>query len=246
MPYRPRSTDVWFNAPGVVAAYQPVAAPNSLLARVNQENGGRLAGKHTATIGVAPNWLSALGFVFTGSEYLVTNVAGNASTPTVLVQFTASNVALAGLVGASTNWGLQHDFYGGRRYINGGSYYLAGGYVLAGNMAFSGATAYLNGIYDAAIPTGSYNNNNLIHIGSDSTGVFLTGTIRAIVFASVVWSASQVAAYSRQMAYCHVNPDWSAWGRRRRYYYAPSAAAGLAFSPVGSGVIGSSVVRRVV
>ena len=41
MPLRSDST-LWFNLPGVVAAYQPVRAPGPLLARFNMAHGGNI------------------------------------------------------------------------------------------------------------------------------------------------------------------------------------------------------------
>lgn len=237
--YRPRSNDVWLNIPGVVAAYQPVAAPGPLLARYNQANGG--SNLYRATDGVAPTWSPLTGWTLNGSsQYLGTGIIPLASPGSILVAFSdgstgVDNYTILGALDWSgkfsliqvTNTGASMGSY------NGGSGAAFNNPILAtGVYGVSNKTAYRNGVAEGnAIPAGTGMPAYEYYIGAlniaGAAGQFWSGKIKAALIAGTPLSASEMWHASRQMAYCHVNPEWSAWGRRRRYYYAPSAAGGF-------------------
>ena len=160
MPYRARD-NVWFNAPGVVAAYQPVAAPDSFAARQNVGNDQRMAGRHTAAPGVAPTWVSATGWTFNGTDqYLATGVIPG-SNSSILVEFdsyVAPPSIIASLAGV---FDTAHRFYlvPTRKETEDVAQYGFGDGLLkvapgftAGNMAMAAISCYRNGIYEGALP----------------------------------------------------------------------------------------------
>lgn len=240
--YRPRSTDVWYNAPGVVAAYQPVAAPDAFAARQNVSNNARLAGRNTAMPGVAPTWSGASGWGFsaTSSTYLTTGLYVTASTWSAIVRVSnaTSGTWPFGCDGAantsgSQRWGmLPYNIGTDMRFCNCGSILGLANTSQSGVFAFANRSYYLNGArLGTNIPSGTVP-TVAITIGalnrSAAPVAYFTGYVQAFLVPTVTLSDAHVAQYSRQMAYCHANPEWSAWGRRRRYYYAPSEAASAA------------------
>lgn len=251
MPYRVRSTDVWYNAPGVVAAYQPIGAPDGFAARQNVGNDLRMAGRHTAMPGVAPTWSSAAGWTFGGTQFLNTDLYP-VTHWSLIAQFAnaaadnGDHVVVGSWTVGTVSFAIWQDS-GGESYLMN-SNFVATTRITFGSLGLAGQNGYKNGVYDTVL-TGSVGTcSTSITLGASSSagGQKFKGDLLAVLLSTVTFGASHMAQYSRQMEYCHVNPDWNAWGRRRRYYYAPSeVAAGLAFSPVGSGVIGSSVVRSV-
>jgi hypothetical protein len=63
-------------------------------------------------------------------------------------------------------------------------------------------------------------------VGKGNSAGWYSGTnMRAIAICARTLNAAELWSASRQMQYCDVNPDWSAWGRRRRWYYGPQVAA---------------------
>ena len=77
-------------------------------------------------------------------------------------------------------------------------------------------------------------------------GNYLDGWVTACAFYERALSAAEILTTYRQMAYCHVNPDWSAWSRRRKWFYAAGepgeitgqAAVALAnLSPSAAGTV---------
>lgn len=230
MPRR-RDPTLWFNVPGVVAAYQPVAAPDPLLARYNVGSDARMAGRYTAVPGVAPTWSSATGWMFNGStQYLRTGVVPFSSY-SLFCQFKTiagvnALVRLQGASGDTTSYFGLYPNYGGRAYYSNG-YQVAAGVessIADGNMGVSGYTGYKNGVFAVSITAGGTIEPNLdlwFGCGHDPTGAveLWNGYIKAVVIISRVVSPSEAQFIARQMTYCHVNPDWSAWCRRRRYSY---------------------------
>lgn len=236
--YRVRSTDVWYNAPGVVAAYQPIAAPGPLLARYNVGNDARMAGQYTAQPGVLPAWSGTTGWgsKIAANWYLSTGLtAATNTTWTYLCCFSAAESTSGnafGLYGGAGDKRLQLDVWssGSSALDFGNGNLLKAGATSNGTHVggFAGNAAYQNGKILGTILSGALHVDTLFVGAVNSSGspdFYLSiGYIQAFAIASITLSPAHVAQYSRQMAYCHVNPDWSAWGRRRRYYYAPSAA----------------------
>lgn len=240
--YRVRSTDAWYNAPGVVAAYQPVAAPDAFAGRQNVSNDLRRAGVYAAKLGVAPTWRSSTGWTFNGTtQYLTTGIvpAGN-QTWSVLVCFAdvTANTAVQALCGywdmsnSANRFTVSPNFTGNVRLYFYSQYKSVAARVLSGVQGMAGRQPVLNGIVDGPEVAAGSGTLSEIYVGANRKGAvagdFLAGAIRCFVITSITLPLSAMAQYSRQMAYCNVNPDWNAWGRRRRYYYAPSEAASAA------------------
>ena len=236
--YRVRSTGLWYNAPGVVAAYQPIAAPDAFAARQNVGNDGRMAERHMATAVGSPAFASATGWSgFSAANYFSTGVIPAAGY-SMIVQFAGGSGTawseVAGSLGSGTTRFRIHAKFvnnpAARGYSFAGVSQQGGASVNSGVMAITPGQGFFNGLPDhtpfspswsgtaADIFIGTYNGNGT------ASNAFWTGAIGSCVIYACKLSASAIWQYSRQMAYCHVNPDWSAWGRRRRYYYAPSAA----------------------
>lgn len=237
--YRVRSTDVWFNAPGVVAAYQPIAAPDPFAAQQNTGNDLRRAGVYAAKLGVAPTWRSSTGWTFNGTtQYLTTGIvpAGN-QTWSALAGFSGvtANTNVQALFGywhdsvSANRFTVSPNFTGNIRLYFYSQYKQIAARALSGVMGIAGRQPILNGAADGPEVTTGSGTLGDIYLGANKkvsvAGDFLGGTIRCFVITSITLPLSAMAQYSRQMAYCHVNPDWSAWARRRQYFYAPSAAA---------------------
>ena len=229
---------LWFNLAGVVAAYQPVAAPGPLLARYNQAHGGN--NLYKAVDGVAPTWTGHSGWTFNGTtQYLESGIASafNAGRlrydRALLVRWSGATFpnVLHRAIGAhySAAEGIGLGKYYENAFTNGsvaGSGTPAAAAVYAVNYDGEG---YIDGIYQATATTDTSGGTNapmVIGASNSSGGVnfFFNGNILAALIIERVLSAAEVWQASRQMAYCHANPDWSAWGRRRRYYYAPPEA----------------------
>ena len=223
---------LWYAMPGVVAAYQPIACPGgALLARSNVAHGG--TGRYPAVVvGAAPGWSPARGWIFSGAEYLTTAGHGSSGydvTPwTMMIQFDNASLVpiMNGLCGI--NWfDMASKYYGLHQYRNGSTTNVSGA-LTAGNMALAGQWPYLNGVVDSAAPfTADWQASNPIWIGRNEHALG-TFDARAFLLVNRVLSPAEVFSAARQMAWCHANPDWSVWGRRRRYYYAPSEMAAAA------------------
>lgn len=223
----------------------PIGAPDPVSARMNVGRtdalgNHRVAGRYTATPGVAPTWSAATGHVFNGTtQYLDTGYLPNATT-TILARF--SNASLSsnlypqvagqnttGATNTFSNWGNPPYF---RAYNWGGSVVFGGAALSSAIMGLAGNQAFLNGYADFAAISGSYGTaTRSIFIGARQANAggaeyHYTGRILSVLIASRTLSPVEVWLASRQMAYCEQNPDWNAWARRRMYFYAPSAAAG--------------------
>lgn len=231
--YRVRSTDVWYNAPGVVAAYQPVAAPDSLAARQNVSNDARMAGRYMAVPGVLPTHNPQVGWMFNGStQYLTTGIVP-ASGYSMLVKFSDMGTDNGWLVGAYNGSGNNRFSIGnpnGSSQIEYGSgktvNVVYGATVASGVLGVAGQQGYRDGSASGAA-IGAWTGAVTEALAINGLAGFQTATlavkIQAVVISAIAFTPAHVAQYSRQMAYTHVNHDWSAWGRRRRYYYAPSS-----------------------
>lgn len=256
MPYRPRSTDLWFNLAGVVAAYQPVAAPDPRAARMNVSHDARRAGVYAATDGVAPTWAGHTGWMFNGStQYLDTSLWPSqiAQTNSVLVRYSSwTRSSYSMLLGTFFSESGTREFNIGKN----GTYSIANHGILnvtlptGGVVGFAGTAGYIDGVNVGTLNSpGVYTTGRLLlgaatYYNDGLAYYFATASIQAALIAERTLSPAEVALTSRQMAYCHVNPDWSVWERRRRYYYTEyvepaamaddirSAAAGVgAFGP---------------
>jgi len=229
MPYRDDPT-LWFNLPGVVAAYQPIAAPGPLLARYNQAHGGD--NRYKATDGTAPTWRGAMGWTFDGAtQYLASGVVPSVGWSALgMVSGTSGTAFIVGSFnGGSTRYGS--GIATSNAYSYGSGVTASAITVVTGARCLAPPSGYTYGRFDANV-TGTWSGTAAqLYIGArnraDITSIdsYLAGQILAVSIYARPLSSSEAWMASRQMAYCHVNPDWSAWGRRRRYYYAQTVTA---------------------
>lgn len=229
--------------PGVIAAYQPVGAPGPLPARYNMAREGRNG--YRAEPGVLPTWAVPIGWTFNGTtQYLNTGYIP-VNDRTLLVAFTNASGAgfSAGARIASANdefdilprggSGERSVRYGDNLGANEHLIQVAGGALTSGVYGFSWPYAYLNGVLETGgsrasfgtttaspgVPMfiGAVNNNTTPTIGPPCS-------IQAVLIVRIALAPAVVWTISRQMAYCHVNPEWNAWASRRRWFYAAGGA----------------------
>jgi hypothetical protein len=234
MPLR-SDASLWFNLPGVVAAYQPVRAPDPLLACYNMAHGGD--NRYRTEPGTAPTWRATTGWYFTAasSQYLTTGIIPALSW-SMIIGFSAVHTgATHTLAGMEDSGGAYPGFAinprtstTNRSYING-TYKNIAGVITSGVMGIAGQQGYLNGLADGTAITSLTLPSFTIYIGclnydtEGSTTNYYNGSISALAIYRKTLSAAEILTASRQMAYCDVNPDWSAWGRRRKWFFAARA-----------------------
>lgn len=224
--YRVRS-DLWFNLPGVVAAYQPIMAPGPLLARNNIGNEKRFAGRFTATVGTAePTWAAHTGWtcLAASTQNYITGVVPSGAGWTLAGCWSSMSVGNHGGYNGSTT----NRFYIGYNLVGYGSANKGLTNLATGVRVLAGTNAYLNGVLEAATGTtwGAGVGANLYLGGRNMTGYvesYVSGNIRAFAIYARTLSPAEIFAISRQMAYCNQNPDWSAWSRQRKWYYGQAA-----------------------
>jgi hypothetical protein len=223
--YRPQSTDKWFNMAGIVAAYQPIAAPDHLAARQNM--GAGLLGKYTATPGVAPTWSPVTGWRFAAAEHLKTGLIPTYTWTTICSFANSGNAVLFGSTylklfawpfynAGNSDWGWNNNDF------------LIAPRMLAGVVAYAGLNVYRNGVFDVA-HTGTPALTTEMYLGAaNNAGVAAfkwTGNAMAFAMYARTLTAAEVAIASRQMAYC-TQPEFSVWARQRQYFYLPTTAYG--------------------
>jgi hypothetical protein len=227
---------LWYNLPGIVAAYQPIAAPSHIAARQNM--GAGLLGKYTATPGTAPTWspVSGWGFTAANSQYLATGI---------MPAETSSWSAFAQFAGVPQTGGGAYSVFGCQKSGGGAAYFYASPYfyttqagfgngnessvsganLAAGNIGFAGRVRYINGIAQAgSLGTGG-SPPVVLTLGCKNAGAtrgeYLTGTLQAVLICSRPLSLAVSALVSLQMKYC-AQPEFSVWARVRNYWFAPT------------------------
>jgi len=252
-----KDKSVWYNMPGVVAAYQSIGAPSVELARYNQAQGGR--NRYKITDGTAPTWSRANGWSFTAAstQYLKTGLVFGGPRIGVVVRYSNTPTTGSAMImvaartdvyssGRTTAIGFNVD--SGSQWFSLGSYSSTGANTAAGVL---GLTAGISNDFSlfyhpwkngALLAQGSvtWTGSNTVefYIGAmndDNAAVFpMTGNILAVAFVEHPIPGPQMSAMQRQMAYCEVNPAWNAWAAQRRYYYLPTETteAGGIFAPL--------------
>ena len=235
---RVKSNAVWHSLPGVIAAYQPIAAPDPFAARQNIAHNGARFGVYTAMPGVAPTWKAAVGWSFDGiSQYLNTNLIPSDGTWSYLLRFSGAQIdavyqgifglSQAGKYVAFTTVDLTNT-YG---FYNGAAVLARSGSFPSGIIGMANRNAYENGVLvSSSIPAWSSAPTISIYLGAINGNAWQYNgynTTSTCLIVSRTLSSSEMWLASRQMAYCHVNPDWNAWARRRMYFYAPSEISAL-------------------
>ena len=228
MPLRQRS-DLWHSMSGIVAAYQPVAAPGPLLARYNMAHGG-----DNRFSAVVTSWSRGNGWI--GAT--INGLAIGAGVPRTVISRQIIRANYSDLIsGPTTNQfrvtsrdpGLIQYYVGGTA-ANGNVPFAAPNHCIVA-LSWPDETAYLNGLAVAS----AWTVNLAGSIEPLATGnqhyVYTLAVYARSLSPAEVWQAS------RQMAYCDVNPDWSVWGRRRQWFYGPQVGGFQAAWARGSNVV---------
>lgn len=224
MPLRNDSSLAW-NMSGCVAYYQPVMAPNPLLARYNQAQGGSARHKLTP-VSTTPTYSPILGW---GGGYWATGIVPENSNWSMVLRYVVSGSStFAGTYDVAKIFNAQR--FGTTLYFGNGTYTNSGVVDNAGTVAIAGRIGYIDGVAWGPIGADWSGGTHDIYVGGINSGGTPTsptaGYIAAIVICRRILSPAEVWHASRQMQYCDVNPDWSAWGRRRQWFYGPQVAAG--------------------
>lgn len=254
MPLRWNDPALWCSLPGVIAVYQPIAAPDALSARRNMARRGD--GRYGADPGVVPGWSKVSGWTFDGvTQYLSTGIIPD-SGYSHLIQYTGSTGT--GFFCGTTN---AYSYFVYRLRANDGG---VPGNVLygvqnevsrapslvAGNLGVAGYQPYRNGLADGAEITSSvWSATQNLYLGGVNLVNSLNGpgafTLVAYAIYDRTLSAAEMWLASQQMAYCHINPAWNVWSPQRRWFFIPppppaTATPALATIYINTGDIGDT------
>lgn len=235
MPLRSDPT-LWFNLPGVVAAYQPIGAPGNLTAQYNQAHGGDnrylLTTVSTTMFSPIYGWKgsgvwAAWGFSTGYTIADVTRFTGIARIHPVQSRaaqgyvFYGSSFSYKGKFSAIPNNSLSRVDYRD-------AFATSGSGITDGTIGLSGNKFFLNGSLISTMGGADITTGGTLYIGqAGGGGYFFPGGVSAVVFYERPLSDAEMLIAHKQLMYCHVNSDWSVWGRRRRWwFYAPEQAAG--------------------
>ena len=256
-----RDTSLWWNMAGIVAAYQPIAAPGPRMARYNQAMGGTNA--YRADDGTPPTWAAATGwsFALVSSQYLTTGITIPDTTYSAIARFSDVTVApgvnegylIGSFLHLDAYWGIAPVGFAGDNNVTyaWGKFVAIAPKLATGVLALAGLQPYRNGIAEAStVPSGGTTSGKALYIGAvnGSAGYYLTGKIQALAIYARTLSPAEVMAVSRQMAYCERNPEWNVWDRRRTWYLpvlamAYNQAAAGAMANAGALVRGTSTSK---
>lgn len=205
----------WWLAAGITPeiAYQPKGAASLEDSYVNLAN----PGTYNAVVGVAPT-LSADGWVFGGTSYLVNGLNLTSNSPkqlTVIIKYRANSGASLGVVLGASNSGdwiqISHDEANKKTlYHNGLNINITSstttGFTIA---AISGTKAYCNGSrLDGTFTAGTGNTNGHkltigcrnVHGGLEVTpSNYFPGTVSAFFYTRSVLSEAQVLSVMTAM-----------------------------------------------
>lgn len=95
----------------------------------------------------------------------------------------------------------------------------------AGIQAMAANVCYWNGVQVSTVTGATFSADSYGNMGFKTNRTGTRVYIQAAALYARTLTPAEVWAASRQMQYCDVNPDWSAWGRRRRWFYAAATAA---------------------
>lgn len=232
MPLRVADPTLWSNLPGVVAAYQPVAAPDPLSARWDMALGGR--GRYTAAPGTAPTWATGAGWGFDGvATYLTTGISVYAPHwLTVIVRFSDLGSATPQSIFSTPtdSISLNVRWWGSVRFVHGGGS-TSTGEQTAGVMAITGKGFYRDGVIDTAHTGVSAAASNL-EIGHWTGSRQFHGNMQAFAVYERSLTDAEVWLASLQMKYCHANAAWNVWAPQRRWFFAPPPVPPAVATPV--------------
>lgn len=206
------STPGWWEAggaTGAVAVYQPKGAASLAASYTDLSGNG-----NDATIGVAPTWDAANGWIFNGTtQYLKSGIVPPSGLidHTMIFRFTGGTDGLKN-VGGCDNMGLDATRVVYRilpsqasqaKYQNGGLAGAAPG-LSSGILGLAGGTGYRNGISEVTVTRLSATTHGEIYMGARSLGAspteYYDGEIQAVAIYSSALTAPQVLAVTNAMA----------------------------------------------
>lgn len=260
MPYRVRSTDIWYNLPGVEVAYQMVLAPDSFAARQNVAHNGAKAGVYTANPNGAPIWSATRGWKFDAGNTcnLVSGLVLQRPC-TIIVSAMQETADAGGLVrtgnyagkgiALGTGTSLTTDdnrvvfLAQSKSWQTSTATVNVAGYVLALALAYGADNVsapynmYLDGVSVAAGDVAIYDTTETLLIGGGEDSRNAVFFAKSALVASRLLTSAEIWLACQQMTGAALNNDWSAWSRRRRYYYnyvpVPLVEAGSAQAALG-------------
>jgi hypothetical protein len=231
--WRLKSSDVWHNMPGIIAAYQPVMSTDPISARINVANNKRTPTQYSATPGVAPTWAAATGWTFNANQYLVTGLTP-AITWTIISHHYSTTTGWSGCFAWGNNTGGGFGFSARltttARFWNGGikDIVITDAWHTFALCGMSGVA--VDGNYTANTFPGCVPGPMTISI----YGSGWAGSFRSFAIYARTLSAAEVWVASHQMKWCDQNPEWNVWARTRKWWFPPdvTVAAGGGGWPV--------------
>lgn len=162
----------WYKMSNPIAAYQPIGAASLAASYVNLAN----PGTYDATLGVAPNFDTAYGWGFTGTQYLKTAIIPTIDqTWSMLCRYSDLTVAVVTIVGcnneSSQQFRIGHHSSSGALVGNGNqnAFIAHMPNFTAGVYGFAGRYAYRNGLVEAnTIPAGTQSTALRVWIGTSN------------------------------------------------------------------------------
>lgn len=238
MPLRGADPRLWFNLPGVVAAYQPVGAPDALSARNSVARGGD--GRYAASSSALPSWAAITGWTYDGiAQYLDTGVLHTDVSQlwSILVWFSVYSSNGNYLLASDNNLvtgglGLCPNRFGAIRFLNHGQLAISSASMTSGVMAVAGMYGYKNGIRQSGTIGTSGQVDRTIYLGAGNSGAgaaaFSASQMHAVLIADRTLVDNEVWIASQQMQYCNINAAWNAWSRLRQWFFITPPAPAVA------------------
>lgn len=247
---------VWYDLPGVVAAYQFVGSPTITHAYRNVNT--VRASINALTAGVAPSH-SYLGLYFNGStQYLDTGLLANWNEgrgrydTSIIVRWAFASYPNINHRAVGAHYDPNQAF-GAGKYYNGAAFNAQasglGSTLATATIGVDASGAYYwNGAYIATAATASQGNSTqtlLIGASNNNAGAadhFWSGYIQAVLIANRYMTSGEFMMASHQMAFCEHNPAWNAWAPKRRYYYG-ALQAGAGRARINAGLVDHGLVN---
>lgn len=189
-------------ASGAVAVYQPKGAASLAASYVNLAN----PGTYDAAPGTAPTHAAATGWTFAAasSQWLTTGYTVSAeSTTTALIRFSD----LGAQVGenpqtlfASSTFSMHPRWWGSVRYVCGSVGGTSAGEITSGVFAIAPSGLYQNGSVRVSFTASNAAANNVLTVGKDAFGRYLTANVLAFAVYEAALSAAIISAISAAMA----------------------------------------------
>lgn len=239
MPLRGADPSLWYNMPGVVAAYQPLGAPDSLTARRSIARGGD--SRYAASSGALPDWHRGIGWTYDGvAQYLDTGVLHTDAGQlwSMLIFFSAYSSNGNYLLASDNNLvtgglGLCPNRFGAIRFLNNGQLAISSASMSSGVMGLAGVYGYKDGIRQTGTIGTSGQVDRTIYLGAGNSGAgaaaYSASQMHAVLIADRPLQNDEVWLASQQMRYCNIiNAHANAWSRLRQWFFITPPAPAVA------------------